>query len=72
MIDFTAIILFCLLALGVSFRVGNMRKYEKKEGATGLEAVSKKEPARLILAVPACIGFRFYDFLLVHNDAHLS
>lgn len=64
MIDFTAIILFCLLALGVSFRVGNRKKYEKKEGATGLEAVCKKNRHVLFLQSLRVLAFAFMSFFL--------
>ena len=64
MIDFTAIILFCLLALGVSFRVGNRKKYEKKEGATGLEAVCKKNRHVLFLQSLRVLAFAFMSFVL--------
>ena len=64
MIDFTAIILFCLLALGVSFRVGDRKRYEKKEGATGLEAVCKKNRHVLFLQSLRVLAFAFMTFFL--------
>ena len=65
MINFTVIILLCLLALGVSLLVGNRKKNEKKEDVTGIEGAYKKNWHVFFWQSLRVLAFAFMTFFLL-------
>ena len=65
MINFTIIILLCLLALGVSLLVGNRKKNEKKEDVTGIEGAYKKNWHVFFWQSLRVLAFAFMTFFLL-------
>lgn len=65
MINFTVIILLCLLALGVSLLVGNRKKNEKKEDVAGIEGAYKKNWHVFFWQSLRVLAFAFMTFFLL-------